>query len=250
VWRASAEFRDLQESPLEVTATWNLLDRRPQVTDNLAATAARVHELAYALELRLPRLPLTLSAWHGTSRRAIGSDLEYRRTRLTAGADVSLGRLAALVPQAAYGRLTGTPAPQAAFYLGGSRTLRSVEGSSLGGTGFALARLDLIGTPDLLALVGVPHPDALPVQGALFAGAGAVWGADPYGGPTRPGVDWPNREEWRGEYGFSLMWRPGVPDPAGFLRFSFAWPTGPDHEGGRASVTWARGLDLFRPREP
>uniref|UniRef100_A0A832MNN4 Bacterial surface antigen (D15) domain-containing protein n=1 Tax=Eiseniibacteriota bacterium TaxID=2212470 RepID=A0A832MNN4_UNCEI len=248
-WRASASFRDLAESPRAVTATWNLLDRVPVVTGNLPAASARVHELAYALGVRLPRVPVTLEAHHATSGDALGSDLEYRRTRLTAGADLSLGRAASLVPQVVYGRLSGAPAPQAAFYLGGSRTLRSVEGSSLGGTGLALARVDLIGTGDLLAALRIPHPAAFPVHGALFAGAGAVWGPDPYGGRTRPGLDWPHREEWRGEYGFSLMWRPGVPDPAGFLRMSIAWPAGRVHEGARLSVTWARGLDLLRPFE-
>jgi hypothetical protein len=249
IWRASVTFRDELESPLPTTATWNLMDATPEVTDNLPAAFGRVHELAYTTTVRFGRLPLSGEVDYATSADAIGSDFEYRRLRVAFAGDLAPRRWLAVVPQLSWGRVTGQALPQNAFYLGGSRTLRHLKGSSLGGSRLALARVDLIGTPDLLELAHIPHPDALPLQGAIFAGSGAVWGQDPYGGPGSPATGWPGRELWKSEAGISLLYRPGIPDPNGFLRFSYAWPLGPSAESGRFTITFARGLDLLRPLE-
>ena len=58
-------------------------------------------------------------------------------------------------------------------------------------TGCLIGRLELLGTADVLEALRAPHPAFLPIQLGAFAAAGAVWGADPYGGPPRPGGDWP-----------------------------------------------------------
>ena len=42
------------------------------------------------------------------------------------------------------------------FYFGGSHTLRSVPANTRGGTGMAVARLDLIGTTDVLQILQDP----------------------------------------------------------------------------------------------
>lgn len=249
IGHASVEYRDELESPLAVTATWNLLDRTPAVRDNLAAARGRARELEWSGTARFGRLPLSGEVDYVTSGEALGSDFEYRRLRLAFAGDLAVGRWLAVVPQLSWGRVTGQALPQNSFYLGGSRTLRHLEGSSIGGSRMALARLDLIGTPDLLALARIPHPDALPLQGAVFAGAGAVWGRDPYGGPGTPEDARPRDEQWRKEIGVSLLYRPGLPDPNGFLRFSYAWPLGPSRESPRFTITFARGLDLLRPLE-
>ena len=243
-WLVEAGYRDMLESPLVTTATWNFFDRRLAVRDNLPAARGRVHELSYRATAVLPLAPVTAEITHATAGQAIGSDFEYRRTRVALAADLGLGRFAALVPQLSYGRLSGAAVPQASFYLGGAHSLRSVEGESIGGTGAALARLDLIGADDLLALARLPHPAAIPLQGALFAAAGAVWGVDPYGGRTLPGVDWPHREDWLTEAGVGLLWRPGLPDPLAFLEFSYAWPLGPADRDARYAITYTRALDL------
>ena len=249
IWRGSIQFRDELETALPTTATWNLMHSTPEVIDNLPAAYGRVHELEYESTVRFGRLPLSGEIDYATSADAIGSDFEYRRLRLAFAGDLAPRRWLAVVPQLSWGRVTGQALPQNAFYLGGSRTLRHLKGSSLGGSRLALARVDLIGTPDLLEIAHIPHPDALPLQGAIFAGVGAGWGQDPYGGPGSPASGWPDSGLWKSEAGLSLLYRPGIPDPNGFLRFSYAWPLGPSDESGRFTITFARGLDLLRPHE-
>jgi hypothetical protein len=80
----------------------------------------------------------------------------------------------------------------------------------------------------------------------VFGATGAVWGIDPYGGPTRPGGRWPERELWKGEVGFSLIYRPGVPDASHVLMFSIAQVL--ERDGNyKISVSTSRTLDLIRP---
>ncbi len=246
-WRAIAAFRDMLESPLATTTTWNLANATPKVIDNLPARLGRTHEFDLEGAARLPLVPLTGEARWASASHAAGSALEYRRVRLGLAGDFAIGHRIAIVPQLAYGRLTQGAVPQEEFYLGGSHTLRSVEGGSRGGTGMALARLDLIEAPDLLELARIPHPAMFPLQAGVFAGAGAVWGADPYGGPARGGVDWPDQEHWVSEAGIALLYRPGIPDPTGFVRLNYAWPLGPTIEQARFTVSYTRAMDLLRP---
>jgi hypothetical protein len=49
------------------------------------------------------------------------------------------------------------------------------------------------------------------------------------------------------EAGAALLWRPGLPDPAGFFRFSYAWPLGPARESARFTATYSRALALVKP---
>ena len=247
VWRGSIGYRDMLESPLDVHARWSLFSGSLAVSDNLAAVRGHVHELDYQLGARTPWLPFTAEAAYATSSPKIGSDFAYRRYRLGLGGDLALGRSFVLVPQFAYGRLTGDPLPQSSFYLGGSRTLRSIEGDAIGGTGMTLARLDLLELPDVLELLHVPHPALLPLQVGVFAATGAVWGVDPYGGPTRPGTDLPEEQEFRHEVGASLLYRPGLPDPNMYVQIGWAWPIGPHSGPPRFSLSYSRGIDLVKP---
>ena len=246
-WEVEAGYGHGLESPLVTTATWNLLDRAPAVRDNAPAARGRTRELRYRATAQLPFAPVTAEISHATSGKALGSDFEYRRTRAVLSGEFALGSLAAVVPQLVYGRLSGTAVPQASFFLGGANSLRSVRGESIGGAGAALARLDLLGVQDLLALARIPHPAALPLEGGLFAAAGAVWGVDPYGGRTLPGLDWPNREDWLTEAGVTLRWRPGLPDPFAALEFGYAWPLGPSDRRARFAIAYTRPLDLVHP---
>ena len=99
---------------------------------------------------------------------------------------------------------------------------------------------------DVLALARIPHPAAFPMQASVFGATGAVWGRDPYGGPVRPGTDWPRREAWRSEVGFSALYQPGLPDPASFVSVSLAIPVGSSSGGQRLSVSYGRSLDFLR----
>jgi hypothetical protein len=238
-WRVSAGYRDLLQSPLHTTATWNLFDQALELPANLPATRGRVHEQEYTAAARWPRLPLRTEIGYQTSSRRLGSDFEYRRLHAAASLDLSLGRFASLVPQFSYGCLTGERLPQASFYLGGGGTLRNLHRDQRGGSGLALAKLDLIGAPDLLAL---PHPAALPLQGALFVASGATWGLDPYSNTVMRGGNWPNRRDWVSEAGASLLYNSAL-FPT--LHCSYAWPIGPGGREGRWSVSFTRPFDLL-----
>ena len=246
-WRAQAGYRDMLERPLATSATWNLVNAEPVVTGNLPATRGRNREFALEAAVRLPRAPVWCEVGYASSSGATGSDFEYRRTRAALAADLAAGRGLAIVPQFSYRRLTGEAVPQASFYLGGSNSMRGILGATRGGTGMVLTRLDLIHSDDLLALARIPHPAWLPIQAGAFAAGGATWGTDPYGGPERGVLDWPDEEHWISEAGAALLWRPGLPDPAGFFRFSYAWPLGPDRESARFTASYSRALALVKP---
>ena len=246
-WRGSARFRDVLEAPLQTLATWNLFNRTPRLTDNFPATRGRNHELEFEAGARAPRLPLTAEAAYTSSSHAIGSDFEYRRLRLAAGADLSVGRWLAVVPQASYGRVTGELVPQAAFYLGGATTLKTATGRGYAGSHQSVLRLDAIEAPDVLNVLHIPHSPAAGFQIGGFGALGASWGADLYGGPGTAATAFPDQSAWKGEAGFSVLYRPGLPDPAMYLRLNWAWPIGP--WGGESAflITFNRGLDLVKP---
>jgi hypothetical protein len=245
--RLSGGYRDMLESPMATVATWSLTGSEPDVIGNLPATLGRNREFSAAAAARVPWLPAWAEAEYRSSSNATASDFEYRRTRLGLAFDFAAGRTFALVPQFTYGRLTGDAIPQASFYLGGSNTMRGILGATRGGTGLALARVDLIESEDILALARIPHPAWLPLQVSGFASAGAVWGEDPAGGPPRGGLDWPDEEHWVSEAGAALLWRPGLPDPAGFFKLSYAWPLGPAREAARWTASYSRALAFVKP---
>jgi len=194
--------------------------------------------------VQLPFVPVFVQADYATASKRLDSAHDYRRGRVAASGDWSLGPSFSIVPQVAYGRLTGEEVPQASFYLGGNRSLRSIRGSSLSGSRLALGRIDLIGHDDVLALMRVPHPDAFPIQVGAFAASGVVWGKDAFGGPTKAGDDWPRKEDWLHEVGVQVLYRPGFPETDGYLRVSYAWPLGPTERSGRWMFTYSRALDL------
>ncbi|HTK32683.1 MAG TPA: hypothetical protein VL332_12065 [Candidatus Saccharimonadaceae bacterium] len=242
----SAAWRDMLESPRDVTTGWSLTHAGLSVPDNLHAAFGRVHEATLDASVRFPRWPIFGEATYDVSRRVLGSAFEYRRTRAALGANFGLGRFAALVPEVAYGRLSGESVPQAAFYLGGPSTLGRFDGDSLGGTSLAIGRIDVIGAKDVLALVHLPHPAAFPLQLGGYAASGAVWGPDPYGGAARPGVDWPGRELWRSEVAASLIYQPGLPTPTTMLRLDVVRPVGPGPRETKLRLSVTRAMALLR----
>jgi hypothetical protein len=246
-WHLGFGYRNRLESPLVVTTDWNLFNNDLENPNNLATAPGRAHELTFEVETRVPGLPIRTQLASAFSDRWMGSDFDYRRVRVVAGADLSVGRHFSLVPQVAYGRLGGDPQPQVSFYLGGTGTLRSLPGDTLGGTGIALARLEIIGADDLLALAHIPHPAMFPIQGAMFLTTGAVWGDDPFGGPGTRDEPWPERNAWLSEAGWSLLYRPGIPDGDAYLRLNYARGLGADDRRGRWTISYSRALDLLRP---
>jgi hypothetical protein len=246
-WHAGLGYRDALESPLGVTTRWNLARDPLDEPGNLPAAFGRARELSLEARVRWPGLPFWSEVAHRTSDRALGSDFDYHRTRVAIGGEIPFAGHISFLPQLAYGRLTGDAVPQASFYLGGSRTLRSLPGAALGGTGLAIARLDVIGVDDLLALAHLPHPAMFPIQGGLFVATAAVWGRDPFGGPGTSSAGWPEEKAWRSEAGASLLYRPGVADDGGYFRLNYAHPLGAGAGEARWSITFSRALDLLRP---
>ena len=237
--------RDELESPQEVTTTWNLYRRDPVVEFNLPARLARVRELGVEVCTRIPGTPAFVEFESNFADDAWGSDLTYTRLRAAVAAELPIGGVAGLVPQATMGRLDGRDIPQAAFFLGGATSLRSIPGWALAGTRKALARVDLLTAPKLFEPLHLP--ESLPLQLGVFGGIGAVWGDDPYGGPGTPEDEWPDRSAWLAEAGGSLLYRPGLPDPRGHIRFDWSWPIGPQHRSGRFIVYYSLPIDLLHP---
>jgi hypothetical protein len=244
-WRAALGWRDELESPLATTATWNFAHRTPVVPGNLPAAFGRVRELAVAGGIRTPLLPLRIEAAGAFAGGWSGSDLSYRRLRIAAGGEFPIAHAASLVPQALWGGVDGDRVPQAAFYAGGTPTLRSVHTDVLGGTRLAAAKLDLVAAGDLFTALHLPHSPALFVQPGAFAATAAVSGPDPYGGPVRPGGGWPDARNWRSEAGLALHYNLGIIGAR--VVASVAWPLGPtDGRGTGYDVSITRLLDFLR----
>jgi hypothetical protein len=241
-WRIALGFRDDLERPLPVTTTWDLFNMPLLVPGNRQAVYGRTHEAELELGARLPRTPLELTLKHAVSSPDLGSAFDYRRTRADLTGDVGLGRRFAAVPQLAYGRLTGDPLPQAAFYLGGAGTLSAAEESALSGTRMAFARLDLMTTFDVLEAARLPHPAVMPLQAGVFASTGALWGGDPSTDASTDVGDWPGGDDWRPEVGVSLLYQPGFPIPDVMLRADLAMSVGPHRTGSRISLGYTRAI--------
>jgi hypothetical protein len=245
--RVSAGLGDELESPLDVTTGWSLTSNALAVPFNLHATYGRNNEFLSSITVRLPLVPGFGQFDYRASGEALNSDFTYRRMRGAIGAEFGVANLVSLVPQFEYGRLNDQMVPQAAFYFGGPRSLRTVESGTFGGTGKALARLDAICAKDIMGATRVFGLPASAVTFGAFTAIGAVWGEDPFGGAVRPGTYWPDQRAWLSEVGASLLLRPGIPDPAGFIHFDYGWSVGPNHRPAAFSLYYARPLFLVKP---
>ena len=245
----TAGWRDQLESSLPYTTSWYLFGHGPVLPFNDTAAFGRVRELNLGGDATIPGTRFRVNAMYWTSDPSMGSEMLYRRTRLTAGGDVSLGRHFSLVPQATYGLLRGETPPQEAFYLGGVANLRTLKRNELAGAGRAFGRFDLILTDEIGRPLHLPIPGHLPLQLGAFAGSGAVWGRDPVTGDAVPTTRLvPHRDEFLSEAGLGLMWRFGIPNPLTSLRFELAFPIGPDHRGVSYAVAYQEPLNLLPPR--
>lgn len=237
-------WRDQLESPLETTATWNLAKSSLEAVGNLPATLGRNSEFRLTGALRPMRWPLWLE---GHARLGYG-DFEYRRLRVSAAADLPVSRWATVLPQVTWGALDGDIQPQNAFWLGGPSSLRSLSSYSASGDHLLFGRLEMVIAKDIVEMLHLPLGSAVNLQPALFVASGSVWGTDPFSGLPAAGGGWPEDPQWRHEAGFGLYYRPGLPNPDGFLRFVFAHPLGPNDNGYRIVVSYSRPLDQLRFR--
>jgi hypothetical protein len=244
-----AGWRDQLESPLPYTTDWYVFGHGPVVPFNDAATSGRVSELTFGADADIPGTRFRVNAMHWTSDPQLNSDMLYRRTRVTAGGDVSLGAHLSLVPQATYGVLRGGTPRQESFYLGGVANLRTLKRNELAGAGRAYGRVDLILVDDLGRPLRLPIPARLPLQVGLFAGSGAVWGRDPVTGDAVPTSRLtPNRDEFLSEVGVGVLLRLGIPSPLTSMRFEVAFPIGPDGRSTGYALALQEPLNLLPPR--
>ena len=246
-WRAALGWRDDFEHELATTTSWNFVNRPLDPFENLSAPRGRARVALASLAGNTGRVPIQFEGSYRVSSPKLGSDFDYLLARIAVGADFTLGRSSALVPQVAFGQLSGEALPQESFYLGGVSTLTTLRTARLAGSNAVLARLDWIGTRDLLALAHLPHPAYLPLQGNLFASSGAISGADPFGGPDRPQDVWSNGSAWHSEGGIALVWQPGFPDPTSLGRLSLSWPLGSSDHQARITLTFSRVLFMLEP---
>lgn len=246
---ALVSWRDQLESPLPYTTSWYVFGHGPVLPFNDTAAVGRVSELEFGGDVTVPRTRFRVNAMYWTSDPNLGSDMLYRRTRVTAGGDVSLGRHLSLVPQATYGLLRGETPPQEAFYLGGVANVRTLRRNELAGAGRAFGRVDLIVVDELGRPLHLPIPARLPLQFGMFAGSGAVWGRDPVTGDAAPTTrTLPHADEFFSEVGAGLMLRFGVPNPLTALRFELAFPIGADHRGTAYALAFQEPLNLLPAR--
>jgi hypothetical protein len=242
-------WRDQLESSLPFTTRWTLFGGEPELLVNDPAAFGRARELGFTGELPVPGTRFRVQAAHWTSDPRLGSDFLYRRTSLTVGGDISLGRHLAFVPQAAYGRLRGEALPQDAFHLGGTPNLRSLERNAVTASGRAFVRGDFVLVDDLGTLLGLPLPAWMPLQASVYAAAGSGWGIDPSKArAVATQRDWPRRSEWLSEAGVTIAWRAGIPEPLSALRFEYAVPIGADPRTARFTFAYQQPLSLFRLR--
>ena len=245
----TAGWRDQLESSLPYTTDWYVFGHGPVLPFNDSAAFGRVSELALGGDVTIPGTRFRVNAMYWTSDPSLGSDMLYRRTRLTAGGDMSLGRHLSLVPQATYGLLRGETPPQEAFYLGGVANVRTLKRNELAGAGRAYGRVDLIVVDDLGRPLHLPIPARLPLQLGMFAGSGAVWGRDPATGDAAPTTRaFAHADEFLSEVGAGVMLRFGIPNPLTALRFELAFPVGPDGRGTAWALAFQEPLNLLTPR--
>ena len=246
---ATISYRDQLESSLPYTTSWYLFGHGPELAFNDTATYGRVSELGFGGDLTIPHTRFRVNANYWTSDPDLGSDMLFRRTRVSAGGDVSLGRHLSLVPQATYGLLRGQTPPQEAFYLGGVANLRTFKRNALAGAGRAFGRVDLIVVDDIGRPLHLPIPAQLPLQVGIFAGSGAVWGRDPVTGDATPtSRTLPHADEFFSEVGAGLMLRLGIPSPLTSFRFEVAYPLGADNRSTSWAVALQEPLNLLPPR--
>jgi len=246
---ATVSFRDQLESSLPYTTDWYLFGHGPVLPFNDTAAVGRVSELGFGGDVTIPGTRFRVNANYWTSDPQLGSDMLYRRTRVTAGGDVSLGRHVSLVPQATYGYLRGETPPQEAFFLGGVANVRTLRRNELAGAGRAYGRLDLIVVDDLGRPLHLPIPARLPLQLGMFAGSGAVWGRDPVTGDATPtSRTLPHADEFFSEVGAGVMLRFGVPNPLTALRLEVAFPLGADHRHTSYALAFQEPLNLLPAR--
>lgn len=172
----------------------------------------------------------SVHAWEGGDWRA--------RAALAKGQRMGRDWLARLQLEA--GAAPAGVLPQRGFQLGGPLAVPALRHGDAGGDHLLLAKLELASGNPSLANLGLPLPDFLYLEPALFAQSGAAWSE-----PDGALVAAPPRAAWRSCAGLALHYRLGMPDEDSTWRFQVAWPLGPGSGETRFSLAVGRGFDLF-----
>lgn len=179
----------------------------------------------------LAAVAATLHAWDDDSWRA--------RALVAKGQRLGRDYLARLQVEA--GSASAGIVPQRRFELGGPLAVPTLRNGDAAGNHLLLAKLELASGNPAFANLGLPLPDFLYLEPALFAQSGAAWTE-----PEDALIASPPDAAWRSCAGFALHYRPGMPTEDSTWRFQVAWPLGPGIGATRFSLAIGRGFDLIR----
>jgi len=214
-WRFEGGYRDAKEQNMPLVNDWTLFTHAENVPANLPASAEDYREGFGSV------------GWWRTDWE-MGALAEYegsgdrRRARGVLAKAIRLGEPLKAYAQFEYGAAPAAAPLQRRFWIGGPRAVPTLVMDSGGGDHMMLARLEFIEAHDVLAMVGLPHPDWLVLQPLFGARAGATWNAgdDTFASPPS--------QAWAGSAYAGLAYRLGIPEPDVFLRMFVAFPVGPN----------------------
>jgi hypothetical protein len=132
-----------RETNMSLRSVW---DRHFAFRPNVAATEATLTGMTVSLRPWWGSDPLRVQGGLDIMADGAVTDFQFLRARVTARAALPLGSRHRIGLEAGAGSAAGDVPPQRLWYLGGANTLRGYDGSSLVGTQFGRARIDVART--------------------------------------------------------------------------------------------------------
>jgi len=234
-WRARAGVTDAREKALPIATYFSFFGHESDVAPNTPADADAFTE-PYG------ELAFLRRDWELAGVVTVEGTGERRRLRGALGKAVRLGPNVKLSTQVEAGAAAAAAPRQRRFELGGALAVPSL-GYGQGGTDhLLLTRVEMIGSPDVLKALHLPHPEWFILRPSVFLDYGNVWD-DP---ACRDVVfSRPPAEDWRGAAGGGFAWRIGIPEPDVTMRMWMAWPLGPRAGAPQFNFTAGRGFELL-----
>jgi len=232
-WRFRAGVRDAKDVPLPRATTWSMFGTDGGVPLNALATPDDYTE-PYG------GIAFWRSDWEfGGAIDARGGGADRWRLRVALARATRLGSTIKMLTQVEAGAAPFAAPSQRRFEVGGAKAIPSLR-YGVGSTNhLLLGTFELLDSHDVLRGLGLPHPEWLVLQPAVFAQAGTAWD------DQRDVVfAMPPSASWRGTVGGGFVFRLGVPDPDSFWRLYMSWPVGPNSGVARFNFTAGTAFSL------